>query len=456
MSFIVGWALIAATGAGRARVPPRLGPIAHPRDHPATVTLRKSQSIVPWNYVPLGQDEGGAKCLDGSPYGFYLRVGADPTRWVVELAGGGWCYDGGLCWERGEEKGTGSKGSSMGWALNMTDFAGWGPSNIDPEANPLFWNATHVYLDYCDGGSFSGYRAEPWSVGRQPYGPDPSKLTPPNASVWFRGAANLEASLSRMLTQFGLATATELLLHGGSAGGLSTLLHLDRTQRIVGPTVRVVGLSNAGFFKPVADHPAQYPYDPSANFTAQIEHTFAMQNATGSLSHECLAAQPPGLEYRCMLAPWAEPHVVAPLFVLQSKFDHFQLDAELGLRCMAPQCGGQPYSPPWAPAAGPGGANCTPADIAAIAAYGGSYWGWIAPTVARSAARRGVFLTSCIIHGQTAPAAWSVTTVDGDTPSSAFAGWWTGSAASATRDGKWVENCSMPCNPNAAACAPWH
>lgn len=51
----------------------------------------------------------------------------------------------------------------------------------------------------------------------------------------------------------------------------------------------------------------------------------------------------------CVMCDWVQ----APLFLLQSKFDHFQLSAEAGLRCMTPGSpGGQPYTPPWVPASG--------------------------------------------------------------------------------------------------------
>ena len=33
----------------------------------------------------------GARCLDGSPAGFYIERGSDPKRFVVHLQGGGWC-----------------------------------------------------------------------------------------------------------------------------------------------------------------------------------------------------------------------------------------------------------------------------------------------------------------------------------------------------------------------------
>jgi hypothetical protein len=196
----------------------------------------------------------------------------------------------------------------------------------------------------------------------------------------------------------------------------------------------------------------------SALFISELyvnKHTQQMQNSSGSVNAACLDAQDPTEAYHCIIAPFAEPHVKSPLFLLQSKFDHFQLNAEAGLRCMNPVTGGQSYSPPWAPASGPGGVNCTREDLAAIEAYGLDFWRYFSAAASRPRLDRGCFLTSCIIHGQTSMGAWNHTLVGGTTPAQAFVAWYSDSAASVARNGKWVENCTMPCNANSASCAPW-
>ena len=44
--------------------------------------------------VTLLQDAAaaGAVCLDGSPAGYYWRQGADPSKFLIVINGGGWCY----------------------------------------------------------------------------------------------------------------------------------------------------------------------------------------------------------------------------------------------------------------------------------------------------------------------------------------------------------------------------
>ena len=34
-----------------------------------------------------------AKCLDGSPAGYYLRAGSNTSKYLIFFEGGGWCYD---------------------------------------------------------------------------------------------------------------------------------------------------------------------------------------------------------------------------------------------------------------------------------------------------------------------------------------------------------------------------
>ena len=64
--------------------------------------------------------------------------------------------------------------------------------------------------------SFSGYRAEPVPVPNS------------SATLWMRGIKNLDATIDWLFANGGLGDATEVLLSGESAGGLSTFLHADR------------------------------------------------------------------------------------------------------------------------------------------------------------------------------------------------------------------------------------
>jgi hypothetical protein len=54
-------------------------------------TPATAAAATPWSRVMLTDaTKRGARCLDGSPGGYFLRRG-DPKRWIVFMQGGGWC-----------------------------------------------------------------------------------------------------------------------------------------------------------------------------------------------------------------------------------------------------------------------------------------------------------------------------------------------------------------------------
>ena len=56
---------------------------------------------------------------------------------------------------------------------------------------------------------------------------DPTTGVPANATVYFRGIKNFDGVLDFAMAH-GMGDASELVVTGGSAGGLSTFLHTDR------------------------------------------------------------------------------------------------------------------------------------------------------------------------------------------------------------------------------------
>ena len=194
----------------------------------------------------------------------------------------------------------------------------------------------------------------------------------------------------------------ELILTGSSAGGLATILNADRVASLVRP-VRMAALADAGFFKYEQNHSTP-AFSASGNFSADMQHVFGMVNASGVLSSQCQSAQatspphPGGKErptsgpWNCLMAATAVPYVQSPLFILQSRFDHFQLGAELALTCMVEQA----YHPPWK------NVTCSASEVAAIRAYGQDLYAEVEAAMENfpPGSRRGLFLSSCIVHGQ--------------------------------------------------------
>jgi len=219
-----------------------------------------------------------------------------------------------------------------------------------------------VWMPYADGASFSGYRAEPVPV-------------PSNRSkvVYFRGIKNFDATLD-YLFHHGLGTATEFVLTGGSAGGLSTFLHTDRVaERLAkeAPNCKHVrALPEVGYF---LDH-GNIKHDGN-NYTAWMQYIYHMQNLTfgadGALAPACREAYPEQPHY-CFMSPHMQQFVKTPFFMLNSKYDEWQLQNELQT------------------------AWDTKEAQAAVIQYGQDFLDQLKPV--KSEPKNGAFITSCICH----------------------------------------------------------
>lgn len=89
----------------------------------------------------------------------------------------------------------------------------------DCEANPIFCQYNRIYLAYCDGNSFASNRDGAVAVT--------GAGVPPGAQIFWRGKANIEATLIDLLKNHNFGNAVNVLETGGSAGGLAAYLHAD-------------------------------------------------------------------------------------------------------------------------------------------------------------------------------------------------------------------------------------
>ena len=403
-----------------------------------------------------------ATCLDGSPYAFYIWPGTS-SNWSFFINGGGWCLNEEECQIRA---GT-ALGSSKGYNIS----GAWGPPPGNRNGGPAAYtcqgldpNCTRVFLPYCDGSCFSSFRKQPWPV---------NGTASASPALHFRGFANLARTLDVLEARFGLGQARRAVVQGGSAGGLSTFLHVDYvadrlraaaatatatatgheatarapsspvllryTQRAPAPPpapapLVVVGRPVAGFFID------ELNFDPSIpSYAENIAYGVAMFNATPPLSPACKATQPRGEQWRCWMAPYAAPHVRQPLFVVQSRFDEFQLMALLGLPCFQ----GQNFEPPFKPA------NCTAQERGAIVAFGAALVSQMQPLLAAKP-DTGTWLVSCIQHDV-------VCVLHGAKEEDAFASWLAKGALGKSTGYRWRSSCgsggASPCE-TGSHCAP--
>ena len=59
--------------------------------------------------------------------------------------------------------------------------------------------------------------------------------------MWMRGRNNFDAIVADLRARSGMDQATEVILSGGSAGGLAVFYNLDHLADMLGPAVRVTG-----------------------------------------------------------------------------------------------------------------------------------------------------------------------------------------------------------------------
>ena len=358
----------------------------------------------------LPQHEGDLSpaCLDGSPYGLYFSPSKSgkSTKWTIFIQGGGWCYDEVGCNERA---GT-TLGSSTKW--NRTR-AGCGCMNtvddgIDEDCNCL-------YMPYCDGASFSGFRTATWPV--------------PNSTdrLTFRGIKNLDAALDWAFNM-GLKTATEFVLTGVSAGGLSTFLHADRVAARVkseAPQIEKIRAAPVvGFFLDHDNfrHTTGVPNTPTwaqSNYTDRMTYIYGMQNLSfgsdGGLTKACKAKHPDH-PWLCFMSPHMVDVIETPFFVFNSKYDAWQLSNIFQSFFDWNQLNWNQSSwilSNWA----------TPAEKAGVLAYGADFMTDFAQVMADS--KNGAFITSCICHGCPWPNATALS-IDGKSVYNHYADWMAG------------------------------
>lgn len=335
--------------------------------------------------VFLSQDTGSQSpaCLDGSPYGFYFAPSsANSTRWTIRIQGFGWCQNEEECLSRTQNNFGSSKAWSMsadcGACMNVLENG-----RVDDDCNLIF-------MPYCDGASFSGFRAEPWPV--------PSDIS---QMLYFRGIKNFDATIN-FAFENGLDRATEFVLAGGSSGGLSTFLHVDRVaERLVKEAPNcshVRAAPSCGYF---LDHD-NFQHDENNvmnNYPAMIKYIYNMQNMTsgvdGGILAACEDAYPESKHY-CFMSPHMQRFIQTPFFMFNSKYDAWQL--------------GNILMTNWQ----------TEDTRAAVIRYGEDFVEQVMPV--QSETQNGAVITSCVCHG----CPWSQLLFEGKTGFQHYADWYNG------------------------------
>ena len=271
------------------------------------------------NLVLLSEYVGstGARCLDGSPGAYYVRkgVGDGANKWYIHHQGGGWCETYEDCHNRSFT----GLGTSTGYPKSMSLINGY--MDPTPAVNPMMYNWNIAYVQYCDGGSYSGNNDTTATVqGRQ---------------LFFRGKRIREAVYDSLSKIHGLGEATDVVISGCSAGGLAAYLHVDLwcdALKRDAPGVKCVGMPDSGFFLDYQD-PRRHGLlgnTQSGNYHAGLKWVFKTMNASGAVNRDCVSAKSSGGAaadedaYLCMFAEHTSPFTHTPVFALQSDHDSWQ------------------------------------------------------------------------------------------------------------------------------------
>jgi hypothetical protein len=245
-----------------------------------------------------------ARCLDGSPAGYYFQ-NMRSKKWVIYLNGGGECDNENGC----KQQTTNALGSSK-FFPEAYDASWWYLASDNCFINRDFCSWNHVFDPYCSQDLHSG------------------QMTEPSEQTWgltFAGHHILNAILDDM-DQHGMKHAEEIILSGASAGGIGVWINLDYVAKRY-PNARVRGLSIGGFY-----FPATFYQGPDARvWTGQGTMADFRESAwpvtyelyQAYVNEDCKAhysslGQSPG---PCLIANNSVSFVQTPVFVVQSQTD---------------------------------------------------------------------------------------------------------------------------------------
>jgi hypothetical protein len=276
-------------------------------------------------FVKLDGPGEEAACLDGSPFAFYVWPG-NSSEWSIFINGGGWCLTEKLCQARAA--------TALGSSLGYNASGAWDPPSLagpgvgGPPAytcQGLDPNCTRVFLPYCDGSCFTSYRAAPWPVNSRPSGANADA----NASLTFRGLTNLDRTLDVLEERFGLGSARRVVLQGGSAGGLSTYIHLDRVaDRVKAAAAAAADFASVGVDVVTQQHQQPEQAPESIGRAGSAHHHWQQQASAPTQPRSAEAAGTASASTTVGPPPPAVPEVVgrpvAGFFIDEPKFNPAQ------------------------------------------------------------------------------------------------------------------------------------
>eukprot|EP00965_Chrysotila_dentata_P233097 6199375-Pleurochrysis_carterae.AAC.6 len=338
-----------------------------------------------------------ARCLDGSPGGFYLARNSSSRSWIIELQGGGECTSKDSCGEKLKS----SLGSSAYFARNITP----GFLSADSKANPRFRTFNRVLMAYCS--------QDLWT-GRQ------KNATADTFGVLFAGHHILKAALDVLDAEHGLYDASDVVLTGESAGAMGVWPHLNwLAQRYF--KASVVGVVIAGFY--FYAYPYTGPGHTSSHLADFSEQAWPAHAKLWDsfVDFECAASLG---AWPCMLANNSAPYVRPRVFIVQAQSDRIVLtDHDWVPRRRVSRLD-----------------NLSKPVLAYLQAWRRNLSVALAPSMRRDSPN-GVFSAACFIHTEFLP---SAPRIRGHTYLDSVQSWYFGDTRTPS---KLQDDCGVLCNP---------
>ena len=255
-----------------------------------------------------------ARCLDGSRAAYYVRLAlahsSAPKSWVIQLGGGGQCWDEDSCQEVKKTY----FGSSAAWSQTY-DGNTFVSANrkLSPFAD---WN--HAFVPHCGSDQHlgtAGYVHE-WDAV-------------------FSGRHIVDAVIGDLSAHHGLQKADVLLFTGLSGGGIAVNNLADSVQEMV-PAAKLVALPvAANHFLPMPR--SEIYHGPGKRELSNKElvdkHNIGRMHLIKnfSLPAACLQAHP-GTPSICYFLKFALRHMKADAFVVQAQVDKLYLSMHGGFQ----------------------------------------------------------------------------------------------------------------------------
>ncbi|CAI7813603.1 unnamed protein product [Closterium sp. NIES-54] len=365
----------------------------------------------------LADNTFGAKCLDGSPPGYFLRrgSGAGKEAWHIFLPGGGWCATAEDCAARAAT----SMGSTRPWTprrKSARHLAVLFKGILSPvrRRNPNFYDWNLVVPLYCDGGGYAGRAG--W------------KKVNDSTSIFMDGWRIMKAVLSDLMDHRGLNSATQVLLSGCSAGGQAVVMLCDQVETLL-PSATVKCLMDGGFFLDARDR------NYNLRFRSLVQRVTRLHQATGNA--RCGRAHEDEEKWRCFFPQYALGYISSTIYVVNPLFDYAALSIGNQLpnktsniaRCLhdltvdMPSLTESIRNNSWTTMEYKENSPCTEDEQKAVVTVAGTMYNEVKALVKKEP-RVGAYLSDKVAHCSTVYSSWAKVSVNGITLRKAIGNWY--------------------------------